>query len=470
MFAKISKEDKATNIRLGTCRSTNVTVRCQHTFPNTFNITAATFADITASNNSNTYAEQSEHYTSTTSINHTLAHHLSEAVSAILIASVVLNFFLLPLRFFVDTSTPESGAARILFIFLFLDWCGQCAAVGMVYFIIRNEVAGAYSVALDINRTHWPVKLELGFWLLVGAAASRSLSFVLSGFSLWLTETQDQGEASHRQQGRSGETKKSNSLRDIDNVDKVFYATLTSMIASTIKRLRTAVETYPGQEIFDDGCKRLLTEVGDEKLASLMPSHFNKHSAALFLGMDSMVTGSPPGLLLWESCPNRGSRIAPEFRSRGVYLIVLSECCHGGGWPINTPEYKYVGSGRSARGVMRRVAEHTDPEYHNSHPSELYRVWDGLRPACVAIYLLAEWDPIPIDANPGQAEAFDDILLAEAIWQVVLQTSAQGHMSQFTRFLQGQVPGTVDLISNVWKGCNVNSALEKSRWDGNTRR
>ena len=86
------------------------------------------------------------------------------------------------------------------------------------------------------------------------------------------------------------------------------------------------------------------------------------------------------------------------------------------GSPINPSEYKYVSSGRSARGgVMRRVAEHTNPEYRNSHRSELYRVLDGLRPACVAIYLLAEWDPLLIDANPGHAGTFDDILLAEAI-------------------------------------------------------
>jgi hypothetical protein len=251
----------------------------------------------------------------------------------------------------------------------------------------------------------------------------------------------------------------------------VFYTNLTSKIASTIKRLRTAVETYTDQQIFDEGCKRLLTEVrDDEELAFLMRSHFNQHSAALFLGMHSMVTGSPPGLLVWESCPNRASRIVPESRGRGVYLIALSECCHCGRSPIDTSEYKYVGSGRSARGgVMRRVAEHTNPEYRNSHQSELYRVWNGMRSPCVAIYLLAEWDSLPINASPGHAEAFDDILLAEAIWQVVLQTSAQGHMSKFTQFLQRRVPGS-DLISNVWKGCNVNSALEKSRWDDNTQR
>ena len=362
-------------------------------------------------------------------------------------------------------------------MFVVLDCCAQCAAVGMVYSIFRNEIAGAYAAPVEINSTQWPVKFELGFWLLVGAAASRPLNVVLSGFSLQSAEkepnqqTQDQSESYYRQRGRPSSIKKSKSLRDIDHVDKTSYANLTSKIASTIKSLRTAVETYPDQEIIDEGCKRLLTEVrDDEKLAFLMPSHFNQHSAALFVGMHSMVTESPPGLLLWESCPDRGLRIAPESRSRGVYLIVLSECCHGGRSPINSSEYRYVGSGRSARGVVRRVTEHTNPEYRNSHRSELYGVWDALRSPCVAIYLLAEWDPIPINANPGRAEAFDDILLAEAIWQVVLQTFAEGHMSEFTQFLRRQVPGNVDFISNVWKGCNVNSALEKSRWDDNTRR
>jgi hypothetical protein len=182
-------------------------VRCQRIFPNTFNITAVTFADVTASNSSNassTYEEQSEQYTSTTSINHTLVHHLSEALSAILIASVVLNFFFLPLRFFIDTTKPRSRATRILFIFVFLDCCGQCAAVGMVYLIFRNEVAGAYAAPVEINSTHWPVKFELGFWLLVGAAASRPLNVVLSGFSLPLRAItgKDEDPAASRNQSR----------------------------------------------------------------------------------------------------------------------------------------------------------------------------------------------------------------------------------------------------------------------------
>jgi len=476
---KISQKAEAANIRPGTCRSTNSTVRCDHTFPNTFNITAVTFADISASDSSNTssiYAEQSKQYANTTIINQTLVHQLSETVSALLITSVVLNFFFLPLPFFVDTSNPRSRPAQILFIFVLLDCCAQSAAVGMVYLIIRNEVGGAYDVSLGIN-THWPSKFELGFWFLVGVAASRLLYLVLSALTSPLEDrepnqqTQDRAEAYRRQQGRASRIKKPNSLRDADNVDKVFYANLTSKIASTIRRLRTAVETYQYQDIIDEGCKRLLSEVrDDEKLAFLMSSHFNRHSAALFLGTNSMVAESPPVLPLWESCPYRGSRIAPEFFSRGVYLIVLSECCHGGGSQISISEYKYVGSGRSARGVMGRVKQHIDPQYRTSNQL-LYRVWDGtLRVPCVTIYLLAEWDPLPNGMNRENAQDFDDILLAEAIWQVVLQTSAQNNMSDFTQFLRQQDPGNLDLISNVWGGCNVNSALEKPWRDRNTWR
>lgn len=363
-----------------------------------------------------------------------------------------------------------SKGARTLFLLVSLDFCAQCAAVAMIYLIMKNEITSPLAVNLRIDSIDQPVKFEVGFWLLVGAAASRLLNGVLSG--LFSLQTQDQGESNHRQPEIPSRINKSNSLRDTENVDPVFYASLTSKLASTINVLRTAVETYPYQEIFDEGCKRLLTEVrNDETLASLMSSHFNRNSAALFLGIPPTVTGSPPGLLLWEGCPNSGCRIAPESRSRGVYLIVLGECCHTGGMPINTSVYKYVGSGRSAiGGVMLRVAEHTNPVYRNSHQSQLYRVWDSLRSPCVSIYLLAEWDPLPINANPGHAEAFDDILLAEAIWQVVLQPSVPGYTSDFTHFIRGQVPGNVDLSSNVWKSCNVNSALEKPRWDGNTRR
>jgi len=463
---------KDSNIRPGTCGSTNGTIRCQGTFPNTFNITDATVADITASNSSNlspTYAKQSEQSTSTTFMNHTRVHHLSEAVCSILIASVVLNFFFLLLGFFVDTSKPRSGKARVLFNFVFLDWCAQCAAVVMVYLIIRNEIAGAHSVFLGLNSTHAPVKFELGFWLLVGAAASRPLSAVLVVFFSQSAETepdqqwqdqhwQDQGE-------RLRPIRISKSLRDTPNVDDEFYTNLTYKIASTIRRLRIAVETYHDQGIIDEGCKRLFTRFRDDlELASLMPSHFYQHSATLFLGMHSEET---PGPILYESCPHHGLREPPESRSRGVYLVVLRECCHGSGRPTNTPEYKYVGSGRSDKGVIRRVKQHIKPAYRNENGSELYRAWDRvIRAPCVAIYQLAEWDPLPMGRNPGSAEGFDEILLAEAIWQVVLQTSAQGNMSKFTQHLRGRGSGNPDLINNVYRGCNVLSALENIETGG----
>jgi hypothetical protein len=422
-------------------------------------------------------------------MNHTRVHHLSEAVCSILIASVVLNFFFLLLGFFVDTSKPRSGKARVLFNFVFLDWCAQCAAVVMVYLIIRNEIAGAHFVFLGLNITHAPVKFELGFWLLIGAAAARPLSAVLVVFFSQSAETepdqqwqdqqwqdqhwqdqhwqdqhwQDQGE-------RLRPIRISKSLRDTPNVDDVFYDNLTSKIASTIRRLRTAVDTYQDQGIIDEGCKRLFTRFRDDlELASLMPSHFYKHSATLFLGMHSEERRIPPGPLLYESCPHRVIREPPESDSRGVYLVVVRECCHGSRLPTNTPEYKYVGSGRSDKGVMLRVKQHTDPDYRNEHRSELYRAWDSLiRAPCVAIYQLAEWDPLPkaMARMPGSAEGFDEILLAEAIWQVVLQTSAQGNMSEFTQHLRGRGSGNPDLINNVYRGCNVLSALERIETGG----
>jgi hypothetical protein len=110
---------------------------------------------------------------------------------------------------------------------------------------------------------------------------------------------------------------------------------------------------------------------------------------------------------------------------------------------------------------MLRVEQHTDPDFRDSQPSELYRAWYRLSAPCVAIYKLAEWDPLPMGRRRGRVEGFDEILLVEAIWQVVLQTSAQGNMSEFTQYLRERGSGNADLISNVWRGCNVNSALEK---------
>lgn len=124
---------------------------------------------------------------------------------------------------------------------------------------------------------------------------------------------------------------------------------------------------------------------------------------------------------------------------------------------------------------MRRVSEHrrNETEYRNglkngSKP-KLYEEWNKLDSACAAIYLLAEWDELPSSfyANPGRADDFDDILLGETIWQVVLQTAVRDpdRMSPFTRFLRSQLPRDGDLVNGHWQGCNVNSALEKSWTD-----
>ncbi|KAH8682785.1 hypothetical protein BGZ60DRAFT_205553 [Tricladium varicosporioides] len=446
----------------GTCRSTSKTVVCQRAFPNTFNITAVTFADISSlssSSISSTNVGQYGQNTSTGPINHTLVRHLSQAVCAVLIISIVLNILFIPLRLVIDRSKPMSKTYRTFFLFLLLDLCAQCAAVGMVYLIVKNEITRPLAVKVGTGNTGRPVQFEVGYWLLIGAAASRPLGAVLSG--LLFVE----GEPNHRQQGRSGRSNKPNTLRDADNVDPIFYANLTYKLARTISVLRAAVETYPFRQIFDKGCEKLLTEVrNDEKLASLISNHFNRNSANLFLGVPPTVTGSPPGQLLWEGCPNNGYRVAPESRSRGVYLIVLSECCHRGGMPTNTPVYEYVGSGRSLRGgVMLRVAEHTDPTFrkHEEPHSNLYKVWNRLSSPCVSIYLLAEWDSPPPNVNTSSAEAFNDILLAEAIWQVALQSSVPDRPSDFTQYLQGLVPGKIDLSPNFWIGCNIKSALEE---------
>lgn len=388
-------------------------------------------------------ADQSEQIISTTPINHTLVHRLGDAVGAILIASVVLNFFFTVLCFFVN---PKSSVARYLYILVLHTLFGQCATVVMVYLIIRDEITRP---ALGTEGTHSKVQYEVGFWLLVAAAASQLLN-ALSYPTIPKQQTRNQGEPYRR------------SFRDTDNVDPVFYAHLISKLVSIIKGLRTAVETYPHLEQIDEGCQKLLAEVkDDEQLAILMSNHFYQDSAALFLGIHPMVTGRPPGPLLWENCPNRGSSMAPVSRQRGVYLIILGGCSHAGTSRTNTSKYMYVGSGRSARdpvgGVMLRVAEHTNPEYRNrpENRSELYKVWNTYRPECIAIYLLAEWNPVPFGVHPGHAESFNDILLAEAIWQVALQTFIQDRMSNFVQHLGPQVPGDAE-----WRGCNFKSALE----------
>jgi len=395
-------------------------------------------ADVVGSNISNTsssYTEQYSQFTSTVTIDHALDYQLSKAIGGILIASVVLNFCFIPLRFIIDRTRGRSLTARIFLFFEFLDWAILCAAVGMVYAIIRSEISGAYSATPEIRSKKWQVKFETGFWLLVGAAACRPIYVVLSSF---------------------------------------LSRVLVSKLAATIKVLRHAVENFPDQDIIDNGCKRLLEQVtSDRALADLLSHHFNGYSANLLLGMPDFSTGSPPGILLWEDCPScqtRTPKRASKASRRGVYLIVLSECGHGNDRTGSTSKHMYVGSGRSAGGVMLRVREHTDPEYRRRSPqSRLYTTWESFSKPCVAIYLLAEWDAIADDTRPGYAESFDAILLAEAICQVDLRTfgpGVWGNMPEFTQYLAQYVPVTTD----TWEGCNVNSALQASRWDGNTRR
>ena len=501
-----SQEATDTNIRPGTCGSINGTIRCQHTFPNTFNITAATITDIMPSNSSNaslTYAKQYEQYTSTTFLSHTRVHHLSEAVCALLITSVILNFFCLLLGFLADISEPRSGKVRILFLIVLLDSCAQCAAVLIVYLIIRNALTGAHAGFLGINSMHSPVGYELGFWLVVVAAASQLLSASIIAFSSKQAEkepdqqprdhelqeqqfpdqrwrdqrrqdhqVQDQRRQDQRRQlqrwqdhgERLNQIRIPKSFRDADNVDDVFYDSLVSKIASTIKGLRQAVETYLDQERIDESCKTLFTTTRDDgELASLIASHFYQKSATLFLGMHSEATGNSSGPLLYQSCscPYHECTKAPNSGSRGVYLVIVRECCYGSRLPIDTREYMYVGSGQSAEGVMLRVEEHTNYTYRKSQRSELYKAWDRLvSNPFVSIYQLAEWDPLPVSRTHRDADVYAEILLAEAIWQVVLQTSAPVNMSDFTEHIQEQGYGSFDLISNVWTGCNVISALE----------
>lgn len=343
-----------------------------------------------------------------------------------------------------------------------LDGCAQCAAVGMAYSLFRNQVARIYEIAAPgVHFTKWPVKFELGFWLLVGAAACRVVSVLFS--TRVSTKGRDALDAKARQRGRA------------NRID-VSSSNLTYMVAITVQRLRIAVGSYPQTHRIDDGCKELFNQVlDDQMLASIVSDSFNSYSAELFLGMTSLVVTEPPGQLLWESCPSRytGYTAPPESRARGVYLVVLKECCHNGSPP--TAEYRYVGSGRSAKGkgefehkggVMLRVAQHTSPGYREKFPSKLYDTWKSLHSPCVAIYLLSEWKELSVKAHPASGETFDDILLTEAVWQVVLQTFTTGrdrNLSEFTSFLQGQNNGHGSLFSSLWGGCNVDSALEKSR-------
>jgi len=46
----------------------------------------------------------------------------------------------------------------------------------MFYSIFRNEVAGAYAAAPEVDPKYWPVSFGLGAWLLAGAFVCRLLS------------------------------------------------------------------------------------------------------------------------------------------------------------------------------------------------------------------------------------------------------------------------------------------------------
>lgn len=160
----------------GVCRSTNGTTECQKRFPNSFDISAATFADVRATFNANDTSspagrEQYDEYISATSINHSLVRRLSTAVSALLIFSAIISFACIPISFFL-----ESAFSKILLIVLFVDACAQFAALGMSYSIFRNEVASAYAGSTMHNAKYWPVNFGLGFWLLVGSFLARLLS------------------------------------------------------------------------------------------------------------------------------------------------------------------------------------------------------------------------------------------------------------------------------------------------------
>ncbi|CAG8949088.1 hypothetical protein HYFRA_00002217 [Hymenoscyphus fraxineus] len=462
----------------GVCRGRNGTLRCDASFPSSFDITALTFEDIggsSSSNASSVNAEQFKQYASTTSINHPLVQRLSKAVAGILIASAICNLLLfIPMYFFVQYIRPKSRIGKILSNLVVLDCCALCAAVGMVYSIFRNEVGGVYEhAAPEIHFTKWPVRFELGFWFLVGAAASRVLNiFLAAGIYPKKKKGADEASPWRRNDGREAHERNQGRANRIS----ISHDSLTYKIAGTIEMLRAAVQAYPAVDRINEGCKELLRQVPDNHMiASAISPHFNRQSCDHFLGIDHWGSRAASGNLLWASCPNNGYGYhtdAIDPRARGVYLIVLSECCHGG--RPSTTQYHYVGSGRSVNGkgraagtggVMRRVAEHTSPEYRHANPSTLYNTWHNLQSPCVAIYLLAEWNALPTTANPASDESFDDILLAEAVWQVMLQTfttGRDGNWSDFTAFLQGMCYGHERLFGHP-TGCNVDSALEKKR-------
>jgi hypothetical protein len=152
----------------------NGTVNCEPNFLHAFDISAAIFDDIVASDTSNassTSAEQYQQSTSTTSINNSLVYRLSSAVGALLILSVILGFFLIPLSLLLN-----SAFSKILLIFLVFDACALFSALCMCYSIFRNEVAGAYAAAPGVDPKYWPVSFGLGVWLLASAFVCRLLS------------------------------------------------------------------------------------------------------------------------------------------------------------------------------------------------------------------------------------------------------------------------------------------------------
>jgi hypothetical protein len=161
-------------MRSGVCLLTNGTVNCEPNFPNAFDISATIFEDIRASDTSNassTSAEQYQQFTSPTSINKSLVRRLSAAIGALLILSVILSFSFIPLSLFLD-----SAFSKILLIFLVFDACALFSALCMFYSIFKNEVAGAYTAAPQVDPKHWPVSFGLGGGLLAIAFVCRLLS------------------------------------------------------------------------------------------------------------------------------------------------------------------------------------------------------------------------------------------------------------------------------------------------------
>ena len=158
------------NIRIGVCRSTNGTVKCEPGFPNAFDISATVFKDITASNASSTSTEQYQQSISKTSINNSLVRSLSSAVGALLILSLMIGFSVIPLSLFL-----ESAFSKILLVFFVFDACALFSSLCMFYSIFTNEVAGAYAAAPEVDQNNWQVSFGVGAWFLPIAFLCRLL-------------------------------------------------------------------------------------------------------------------------------------------------------------------------------------------------------------------------------------------------------------------------------------------------------